>query len=93
MMEGMSRGISESAGIIQASVGLNPSMAANEARRFSEMAAARRAERQPSSISPAPINVTVTSADPQAVVEALRRYTRANGPLGSIVNLGQVVAV
>ena len=93
MMEGMSRGISESAGIIQASVGLNSSMAANEARRFSEMAAARRAERQPSSISPAPINVTVTSADPQAVVEALRRYTRANGPLGSIVNLGQAVAV
>jgi TP901 family phage tail tape measure protein len=33
------------------------------------------------------INLTVTSADPQAVVEALRRYTRANGPLGSVVNV------
>jgi hypothetical protein len=26
------------------------------------------------------INITVTSADPQAVVEALRRYNRTNGP-------------
>ena len=33
------------------------------------------------------VNVTVTSADPQAVVEALRRYTRANGPLGSVVTV------
>jgi hypothetical protein len=33
------------------------------------------------------INVTVTSADPQAVVEALRRYTRANGPLGQVVSV------
>jgi TP901 family phage tail tape measure protein len=33
------------------------------------------------------INVTVTSADPQAVVEAIRRYTRANGPLGQVVNV------
>ena len=33
------------------------------------------------------INVTVTSADPQAVVEALRRYTRSNGPLGQVVSV------
>lgn len=33
------------------------------------------------------VNVTVTSADPQAVVEALRRYTRGNGPLGQVVTL------
>jgi hypothetical protein len=33
------------------------------------------------------INVTVTSADPQAVVEALRRYTRSNGPLGQVVTV------
>ena len=33
------------------------------------------------------VNVQVTSADPQAVVEALRRYTRANGPLGSVVSV------
>ena len=33
------------------------------------------------------INITVTSADPQAVVEALRRYTRANGPLGAVVSV------
>ena len=33
------------------------------------------------------IYVTVTSADPQAVVEALRRYTRANGPLGQVVSV------
>lgn len=33
------------------------------------------------------VNVTVTSADPQAVVEAIRRYTRGNGPLGQVVNL------
>ena len=31
------------------------------------------------------INVTVTSADPNAVVDAIRRYTRANGPLGQVV--------
>jgi len=31
------------------------------------------------------VNITVTSADPQAVVEALRRYTRNNGPLGQVV--------
>lgn len=33
------------------------------------------------------VNVTVTSADPQAVVEAIRRYTRQNGPLGGVVTL------
>ena len=33
------------------------------------------------------VNVQVTSADPTAVVEAIRRYTRANGPLGSVVNV------
>jgi TP901 family phage tail tape measure protein len=33
------------------------------------------------------IHITVTSADPQAVVEAIRRYTRANGPLGQLVSL------
>lgn len=33
------------------------------------------------------VNVTVTSADPEAVVEALRRYTRGNGPLGQVVNV------
>jgi predicted secreted protein len=27
------------------------------------------------------VNVTVTSADPQAVVDALRRYVRTNGPV------------
>jgi phage-related minor tail protein len=32
-------------------------------------------------------NITVTSADPQAVVEAIRRYTRANGPLGQLVSV------
>lgn len=31
------------------------------------------------------VNVTVTSADPQAVVEAIRKYTRNNGPLGQVV--------
>ncbi|HEY7823535.1 MAG TPA: phage tail tape measure protein, partial [Acidimicrobiia bacterium] len=95
MMEGMSRGISESAGIIQASVGVNSAMAANEARRFAEMAAAQRAEQQRAATptTSAPINITVTSADPEAVVEALRRYTRNNGPLGQVVSLGQVAAV
>ena len=33
------------------------------------------------------VNVTVTSADPQAVVEAIRRYTRQNGPLGQVVSV------
>jgi hypothetical protein len=33
------------------------------------------------------VNVTVTSADPQAVVEELRRYTRTNGPLGQVVSV------
>jgi SLT domain-containing protein len=33
------------------------------------------------------INVSVTSADPQAVVEAIRRYTRSNGPLRQVVNI------
>jgi TP901 family phage tail tape measure protein len=36
---------------------------------------------------PTIVNITVTSADPQAVVEAIRRYTRANGPLGQVVNV------
>jgi TP901 family phage tail tape measure protein len=31
--------------------------------------------------------INVSGADPQAVVEALRRYTRANGPLGSVVSI------
>jgi TP901 family phage tail tape measure protein len=39
------------------------------------------------SVGGATINITVTSADPQAVVEALRRYTRANGPLGAVVSV------
>jgi TP901 family phage tail tape measure protein len=33
------------------------------------------------------VTVNVSGADPQAVVEALRRYTRANGPLGQVVNV------
>jgi TP901 family phage tail tape measure protein len=33
------------------------------------------------------VTINVTGADPQAVVEALRRYTRANGPLGSVVTV------
>jgi phage-related minor tail protein len=33
------------------------------------------------------INVTVTSADPEAVVDAIRRYTRSNGPLGQVVRV------
>lgn len=36
---------------------------------------------------PTIVNVTVTSADPQAVVEAIRRYTRNNGPLGQVVSV------
>ena len=36
---------------------------------------------------PTVVNVTVTSADPQAVVEAIRRYTRSNGPLRQVVNI------
>jgi len=89
MMEGMARGVTESAGIIQASVGVNSAMAANEARRFAEMAAQQRAMRERQA-TPAPtnVNVTVTSADPEQVVEALRRYTRRNGPLGGYVRLG-----
>jgi phage-related minor tail protein len=33
------------------------------------------------------ISVNVSGADPQAVVEALRRYTRANGPLGQVITV------
>ena len=33
------------------------------------------------------VNVYVTSADPQAVVDAIRRYTRQNGPLGQVVSV------
>jgi hypothetical protein len=33
------------------------------------------------------VTINVTGADPQAVVEALRRYTRANGPLGQVVTV------
>ena len=36
---------------------------------------------------PTTVNVTVTSADPRAVVDAIRRYTRSNGPLGQVVNV------
>jgi hypothetical protein len=88
MMEGMSKGITESAGIIQASVGFNSFMAANEARRFAEMAAQQRADREASSVpTQSTVNVTVTSADPQAVVDAIRRYVRSNGPLGQVVRV------
>jgi len=31
------------------------------------------------------VNVTVTSADPNAVVQAIKQYTRYNGPLGTII--------
>jgi len=36
-----------------------------------------------------PVNVTVNvhGGDPEAVVEAIRRYTRTNGPLGQVVTL------
>ena len=37
--------------------------------------------------APVTVNVTVTSADPDAVVQAIRRYTRYNGPLGQVVTL------
>jgi hypothetical protein len=37
--------------------------------------------------APAVINVTVTSADPEAVVDAIRRYTRSNGPLSQVVRV------
>jgi TP901 family phage tail tape measure protein len=33
------------------------------------------------------VTVNVASADPQAVVEAIRRYTRSNGPLRQVVNI------
>jgi TP901 family phage tail tape measure protein len=33
------------------------------------------------------VNITVTSADPQAVVEAIKRYTRLNGPLSATVKI------
>lgn len=33
------------------------------------------------------VNITVTSADPEAVVEAIRRYTRRNGPLSASVRV------
>jgi len=33
------------------------------------------------------VTINVTGADPQAVVEALRRYTRSNGPLGQVVTV------
>jgi len=33
------------------------------------------------------VNVYVTSADPNAVVDAIRRYTRTNGPLGQVVSV------
>jgi hypothetical protein len=37
--------------------------------------------------APTFVTINVSGADPQAVVEALRRYTRANGPLGSVVTV------
>jgi hypothetical protein len=42
MMDGLAKGIDDSARIVQAAVGANSAMAANEARRFAEMAAAQR---------------------------------------------------
>ena len=33
------------------------------------------------------VNVYVNGGDPQAVVDAIRRYTRTNGPLGQVVTL------
>lgn len=87
MMDGLAKGVSESAALIQSAVGANSAMAANEARRFAEIAAQQRATTTAPAPASAPINITVTSADPEAVVAAIRRYTRANGPLGAVVNV------
>lgn len=57
-----------------------------EARRqMAEDAVNRRGVYSGSSATTSGINITVTSADPNAVVDAIRRYTRQNGPLGQAV--------
>ena len=54
-------------------------------RQMAEDAINRRGVYSGSSAGRGDVNVTVTSADPNAVVDAIRRYTRANGPLGQVV--------
>jgi hypothetical protein len=59
-----------------------------ERREMAETALNRRGVYTGSSASGSGgVNITVTSADPQAVVDAIRRYTRTNGPLGQVVAL------
>lgn len=43
--------------------------------------------RAPAAAGGTVVNVTVTSADPEAVVRAIRRYTRVNGPLSQAVTV------
>ena len=57
MMEGLAKGIDESARIVQSAVGANSAMAENEARRFADMAAAQRAASAAS--TSAPVNITI----------------------------------
>jgi TP901 family phage tail tape measure protein len=89
LMLGMAQGIDRSAKVVTDAMGEVSMDTAGVRFDAPELPGLSRADARGQTV----INVTVTSADPQAVVEALRRYTRANGPLGSVVNLGQAVSV
>jgi hypothetical protein len=86
MGEGMSKGLGDTHSLL-AAAGVAASQqafrGAEGALRAPEVPLVGTTDAQGQTV----INVTVTSADPQAVVEALRRYTRANGPLGSVVTV------
>jgi hypothetical protein len=83
LMLGMAKGINESASVVADAMRDVSVDTANVRFSAPDVPLMARTDEQGNTV----INVTVTSADPQAVVEALRRYTRANGPLGSVVNV------
>ena len=79
--DGLTLGIDDSSvGVLRSLSGLSADLAATDFRAPTVPVTGAQAGQTV-------INVQVTSADPTAVVEAIRRYTRANGPLGAVVNV------
>ena len=83
LMLGMAKGINESASVV--SDAMRDVSVDTAAVRFDapEVPILGRVNEQGQTV----INVTVTSADPQAVVEAIKQYTRLNGPLSATVKV------
>jgi len=75
MMRGLSLGIDESARIVQDAVGVNSAMAANEARRFAELAASQRVS-QPAAPSQSTVINVSGALDPEGVARQIAKILR-----------------